>query len=157
MTAAIDLQLKTAYEKGLIHLPPEERVVEIASSFGFMLEAVKAKLMQVSKQYRVDCGSEGEDEDGLNFNKEQLRRVNEIMMECAECATYPDGSVDYKTRFRAAEVIRDDIKGRKDVVRSLRDAPTINILSINEGLQKARQISQSVQKQLTDVETLVTR
>ena len=52
----VDTTIKTAYE--VDNASPEE----IAESEGFAVEAVKAKLMQVSSKYRKDCGKEDESE-----------------------------------------------------------------------------------------------
>lgn len=130
---ATDTQLKTAYE--LNGMSPEE----IATEMGFDVVAVKAKLMQVSSRYRKDCGAESDEiDDGLNFTKDQLREVNKVIHQCATAATLPDGTPDYRTMLKAATYVRDDKKGRKEVVKATQNT-TFNVLSLNEAIQAARE------------------
>lgn len=143
MSAALE-QIKTAYE--VSGMTPEQ----IAEDQDLDIAAVKAGLMQSSAKYRKACGQEEEDLDGLNFTNDELRRVNQVIYETALSAELADGSVDFKTRLAAATYIRDDKKGRKEPVRHIA-GNTFNLLSFNEQLQKARQFSDSMKRQLIDV------
>ena len=142
MSAALE-QIKTAYE--LSGMTPDE----IAEDQDLDIAAVKAGLMQCSSKYRKACGMEDENEDGLNFSNDELRRVNQVILETALTAELPDGSIDYKTRLSAATYIRDDKKGRKEPVRHIA-GNTFNLLSFNEQLQKARQLSDVMKRQLIE-------
>lgn len=130
MTSELE-QLKISYET--LSMSPEA----ISIDRQLDLAAVKAGLMQCSSKYRKDCGREDEGDDGLNFNQEQLKDVNQIIYDTAKYATYPDGSTDYKTRLSAATYIRDDKKGRKEVVKQVGNQ-TFNVLQFNEKLISLR-------------------
>ena len=126
MASATDQQIKTAFEES--GMTPEE----ISEDLGFQVEAVKAKLMQVSSKYRKACGMESLEEDALNFSNDQLQRANEVIYELAV------GSEDDHLRFKAATYIRDDKKGRKEVVKALGNT-SFNMFQFNGLLQNARQ------------------
>lgn len=143
MSAALE-QIKTAYE--VTNMTPEE----IAEDQELDLAAVKAGLMHVSSKYRKACGVAEEENDGLNFTNDELRRVNQVILETALTAETPDGAIDFRTRLAAATYIRDDKKGRKEPVRHIA-GNTFNLLSFNEQLQKARQITEGLKKQLIEV------
>lgn len=143
-----DAQIKAGYETN--NMTP----VAIAEDLGFSEIAVKAKLMQISSLYRKACGAEPEEEDDLNFSDDQLRKANDIIYQNAVSAELPDGSIDYRTRQRAAEYIRDDKKGRKEVVKHIAGGNTFNILQFNESMQQARVKAAAVQKQLTTKQTV---
>lgn len=137
---AIDTQIKKAYEEE--QMTPEQ----IAEDQGLQIEAVKAKLMQVSFQYRRACNGESEEViDGLNFTNAQLERINAVIFETATSAETADGQVDYKTRLAAATYIRDDKKGRKDVVKGMGNQ-TFNILNFNQALESARQGAEKMKR-----------
>jgi len=143
VSAALE-QIKTAYE--VSGMTPEQ----IAEDQDLDVAAIKAGLMQSSSKYRKACGMEEENADGLNFTDDELRRVNQVILETALTAELSDGSIDYKTRLAAATYIRDDKKGRKEPVRHIA-GNTFNLLSFNEQLQKARQLADSMKRQLIEV------
>lgn len=108
-------------------------VEEISKDRGLELEAVKAGLMQCSPKYRKLCGKEDVIvEDGLNFTDEQLSRVNEVIFELAVA------SEDEHLRFKAATYVRDDKKGRKEIIKAQQQGG-FNILQINNLIQEARE------------------
>jgi hypothetical protein len=135
----IDEQIKIAYEQE--NMSPEE----IASDQGLSPIAVKAKLMQISSKYRKDARNESEDSDTLNFSNEQLEAVNQVIFETALSAEHSDGSIDYKTRLTAAMYVRDDKKGRKEVIRGV-SSNTFNILQLNEKLAMANNLTEKMLK-----------
>lgn len=144
MSAAIE-QIKTAYEVN------EMTVEEIAQEFpNYDIAAIKAALMHSSTKYRKACGLETENDDGLNFTDDQLRRVNAVIFEAAIAAETADGQPDWKTRSQNAQYIRDDKKGRKEAVRHIA-GNTFNILAFNDMLAKARQMSEGAKKQIIDI------
>lgn len=111
---------------------------EIAQDRDLEVESVKACLMSVSARFRREClGSESEDgsEDGKNFSDEQLRRVNQRIYDIAV------GSDNDAIALKAATYIRDDKKGRRDVVNTIRGL-NFNVLSFNAMLQKADTVVQ---------------
>jgi hypothetical protein len=126
MTAETTL-IKTAFEnEGM-------SAEEIAECQELDVVAVKACLMSCSSKYRKECGREVEEVDRLNFSDDQLARVNEVIVELALSAEDPH------LRFKAATYIRDDKKGRKEVVRAVQNT-TNNVLMLNETLAKMRSI-----------------
>ena len=130
--SAVIQQIKTAYELNKM------TVEEIAEDQGLEPIAVKSALIQGSSKYRKDCGMESADvEDGLNFTNDELRQVNQVILTVALTAEDMEGNPDWRARLDAAKYIRDDKKGRKEVVRAVA-GNTFNILSFNEQLQAAR-------------------
>jgi hypothetical protein len=149
-SSATDTQIKKAYEE--YHMLPSQ----ISEDFGFEETAVKAKLMQISPVYRKDCGKEPLGEDpSLNFSDDDLKDANKVIADVMLCATLPDGSVDYRTRLKAAEYVRDDKKGRKEQVRAIQNGPQVNIFSINDAIQQARLAASMATKQLTEKSAIV--
>jgi len=114
----------SAYTEGLT---PEQ----IAEDRDLDIVAVKACLMQNSAQYRKDCGKEDEAEDNLNFSNEELRRANEVIFGLAIAAESEE------LRFKAATYVRDDKKGRKEVVKAVA-GQQFNIMMINEKMAQVR-------------------
>ena len=112
-------QIKSSYEE--LGMSPEEISVDRELD----LVAVKAALMQSSSKYRKACGKEDEVEDNLNFNNEQLQRANDVIYELAMAAE------DEHLRFKAATYIRDDKKGRKELVKQVQGM-SFNILNFNQ-------------------------
>lgn len=135
MTSSADTQIKKAYESE--GMSPSE----IAADLGFEETAVKAKLMQTSSSYRRACGHEDTEEDELNFSNDQLRKVNEVIFGLAISAE------DEHLRFKAATFVRDDKKGRKEVVKAVQHN-TFNLLQFNEALQSARAGASRIKEQL---------
>lgn len=122
-----DIQIKTAYEDS--GLTPEA----IANDLGFQVVAVKAKLMQISSKYRKDCGQEPLDEDDLNFSNDELKEANKMIADIMRFSGRED------LRFKAATYIRDDKKGRKEVVRAVQNNQFNICDSFNQQLTNARE------------------
>ena len=113
----------------------------IAEDRGLDVVAVKACLMGVSPKYRKDCGQEPIEEDKLNFSDEDLKDVNTIILDTAKFADDPH------LRFKAATYVRDDKKGRKEVVKNVGNV-TFNLLEFNSSLQKMKQVKQQMMERL---------
>lgn len=123
---------------------------EIADDQGLECASVKAALAQHSPMYRKDVDQlKDGDEEGLDFTKEQLRQVNQVIFETAISATLPDNSVDHRTRLKAAEYIRDDIKGRLTPVRAINKTQNVNLFQFNEAIQSARVGAAEAKRQIT--------
>ena len=125
------LSIKTAYET--LGMSPDE----IAEDRGLEVAAVKASLMAVSSKYRKDCGAESLEEDRLNFTEADLRDVNEIILSTAKYAEDPH------LRFKAATYVRDDKKGRKEIVKAV-GSQSFNILVFNEQMAKLREMKNNM-------------
>jgi len=132
--------IKEAYET--LNMSPEE----ISEDRNLDIISVKASLMATSKKYRKDCGAD--EEDSLDFTDNDLRDVNKIIPEIAKYATLSDGTPDYRTRLSAATYIRDDKKGRKEVVKAI-GGNNFNILNFNESLRSLRETKEKVLQSLT--------
>ena len=139
MTNGTDTQILAAYNQGL---GPEA----IASDLGFPVHAVKAKLMSLSKDYRKACGRESEEEDELNFSREEQLLIKRELFSLA-MSTEND-----MLKGKLLLEMRDDGKGRKDIVKSTQHAiGTMNILqlvngSIAQAREGARAMKDAVQK-----------
>lgn len=124
MTAA-NRQIITCYEQ--LGSTPQE----IAQELDFDVTCVKAILMQNSSIYRKACGAEPEEEDSFNFSKEELKMANQTIVHLAA------GAEEDAIRLRAATYIRDDKKGRLDIVKQM-NGLNINLTVFNETFQKAQ-------------------
>ena len=122
MTAELT-SIKSSYEQE--GLTPEQ----IAIDRDLDVASVKAALCQCSAMFRKDCGQENEADTTLNFSDDELRRVNEKLISLALSAE------DEGVQLRAAIYVRDDKKGRKEVVKAVANN-TFNVLQFNE-IQKA--------------------
>jgi hypothetical protein len=127
MTNGTDNQILAAYKQGL---SPEQ----IAEDLGFPVYAVKAKLMSLSSEYRKSCGKEGEEEDELNFSREEQLMIKRELLGLAM------STEDEHLKGKLLLNLRDDGKGRKDIVKSTQQAiGTMNILQlVNGSIQQAR-------------------
>lgn len=136
---------------------------EIAEDQDLDVTAVKAVLMQSSASYRKDCRQEEKlnpERADLNFNEDQLKRMNQVIYDVALKAELPDGTPDYRTMLKAATYIRDDVKGRLNPVKNINNGPTFNLLTFNQQLEQARlgatgarrSIEQSGKDTVVDVE-----
>lgn len=132
--------IKEAYET--LNMSPEE----ISEDRNLDIVSVKASLMATSKKYRKDCGAETE--ETLDFTDTDLKDVNEVIINTAKYATLADGSPDYRTKLAAATYIRDDKKGRKEVVKAI-GGNNFNILNFNESLRSLRETKEKVLQSLT--------
>jgi hypothetical protein len=121
--------IRVAYET--LSMTPDE----IAEDRGLEVASVKASLMATSGQYRKDCGQEPVEEDRLNFSDADLADVNDVILQTAKYAEDPN------LRFKAATYIRDDKKGRKEVVKQMGNQ-SFNILVFNEQMAKLREAKQ---------------
>ena len=145
MTSAVTT-IKTAYE--VEGMTPEQ----IAEDQNWDITVVKAALMNASSKYRKACGAEDEDEDRLNFGKSEQQIAKQIILEAAQCAETFDGRPDYKTRAQNAQYIRDDSKGRKDVVRQIAGSTQFNVFAFNETIQQAKALANKAkQRHLIEV------
>jgi hypothetical protein len=127
--------LRKAYEAE--KMSPEE----IAQDRALDLTAVKAGLMQCSAKYRKDCGKEDETVDELNFNNDDLRRVNKMILDLAL------GAEDEHLRAKMACYVRDDKKGRKEVIHNIQGSG-MNLFFINEQMRKVREIGSVIKQGL---------
>lgn len=105
---------------------------QIAEDRELELTAVKAALMQCSSKYRKACGATSVDDDTLNFTNQDLMDVNDVIK---RIALY---SPDENLALKAAMYIRDDKKGRKEVVKAI-GGNTFNILQFNEQMRSIRE------------------
>lgn len=133
MTAA-NMQIVTAYEVN--GLTPEQ----IADLEGYDVGAVKSVLMQFSSAYRKAV-KKGE-EDG--FSEDEEMRARQVIAQLAQYAE------DDNLRFRASKYIRDDKKGRLDVVKKQKGL-NINVLMINAEIQKATQAIERGKQKVIDL------
>ena len=129
---AATLQIKRAYEDE--HLTPEQ----IAEDLGWDIIAVKSALIGNSSAYRKACNAEPLDESVLNFSDEELQSANKVIVECALGACLPSGDPDWRVRLNAAQYIRDDKKGRKEV-RNVIANTTNNVMIVSDALKNARE------------------
>lgn len=143
MTAELEV-IKIAYEQE--GMSPSE----IAEDRSLDETAVKAALMNCSSKYRKNCGHESEIDDGLNFTDSQLRSVNQVIFETALEAQDAAGNPDYRVRLAAAQYIRDDKKGRKEVIKQM-GGNTFNILSFNEQIQQARENVKKLKSRVLEI------
>ncbi len=121
--------IRVAYET--LGMTPDE----ISEDRGLEVASVKASLMATSSKYRKACGQEPEEEDKLNFSDQDLQDVNEIILQTAKYAEDPN------LRFKAATYVRDDKKGRKEVVKQMGNQ-SFNILVFNEQMARLREAKQ---------------
>lgn len=119
--------IKLAYEQE--GLTPEE----IALDRALDIAGVKAVLCQCSSVFRKDANMESVEDTTLNFSDDELRRVNEKLVSLALSAE------DENVQLRAAMYIRDDKKGRKEVIKAVANN-TFNVLQqFNQIQQNARE------------------
>lgn len=116
-------QIRLCYEQGMT---PEQ----IAQDRELTIDAVKIALMSCCPAYKKACGVEPATESKLNFSDEQLERVNQVIYEIAI------GAEDQNLQLKACTYIRDDKKGRKDVVKQV-GGFQFNVLQIDARMRKA--------------------
>ena len=115
----------------------------ISEDFGFELYAVKAKLMQVSPKYRRDCGLEPVDQDELNLSREEQIQIKRALLNMAL-----DEDTEPNIRAKLLLNLRDDGKGRKDVVQQVANSQ-FNILTlVNTSIQEARDSANNFKRSL---------
>lgn len=136
-------QLRIAYEE--LHMSP----AEIATDRELDVVAVKAGLMQCSSAYRKNCGAELPTDNELNFSDQDLRDANEVIantMRYGECPIL---------RFKAATYVRDDKKGRKEVVKGIQHTQ-FNILAFNESMRLVKENAAKAKNRIVDVTSVPT-
>ncbi len=121
MTAANE-QIVEAYET--LGMSPEE----ISEDQSLDIVAIKAVLMQCSTLYRKECQVKEEN----NFTTEQERLAIDVISQIV--AGYTEA--DENTRLRAAMFLRNDRRGRLDVVKQSAGL-NINVLMMHEQMKKA--------------------
>lgn len=125
MNNTCDSQILAAYEQGMT---PEF----IAEDLGFPVHAVKARLMQLSTAYRKLAGKEPEEEDELNFSRQEQMAIKRELFQLAM------STEDEHLKGKLLLNLRDDGRGRKDVVKKMGDT-NFNILQlVNSSLSAAR-------------------
>lgn len=122
MTAA-NTQIVEAFEQ--LGMQPEE----IATDQELDLTSVKAILMQFSSLYRKACAVK----EDLSFTDEEEKMARQVISNIAR--GYVD-DVDPRTQLKAAMYIRDDTKGRLDVVKA-QVGLNLNVIMFNEQMKKA--------------------
>lgn len=109
---------------------------EIATDRGMDIVAVKAALSQSSRKYRAALsganGAAEEKDPTLDFDNDDLRTANEVIRHLAKHGE------DEHLRLKAAMYMRDDKKGRREVVKVV-GANQFNIFQFNEQLRAARE------------------
>lgn len=142
MTAE-ETSIRNAYESE--GMSPDQ----IADCQGLDVIAVKASLMQYSSMYRKACGASESEDDGLNFNEDDLRRMNDVIRDIALSAE------DDNLRFKAATYIRNDKKGRLEPQKQLA-GQNFNILMINEKLKGVRAMADQLTSNVRAPKQIVT-
>ena len=140
MSAELE-QLRVGYET--LNMTPEE----LAADRELELAAVKAGLMQISGKYRRDCNAAEADDESLNFSNDDLRAVNDVIK---RLALYGE---DEHLQLKAAMYIRDDKKGRREVVKAV-GGNTFNILQFNEQMRSVRENALASRQRVMDVKTI---
>lgn len=119
-------QIVTAFEVN--QMSPEE----ISEELGYDIVSVKAILMQCSSAYRKLCNVEPENESTFNFSDSDMQMSQDVIVQTAQ---YAD---DQQLKFKAACYIRDDKKGRKEIVSQMAKV-NISVVQFNIDIQKALQ------------------
>lgn len=132
------LQIVTAYE--VSGMTPEQIADDMGGDYD--VASIKAALMAGSSKYRKDCGQESPENDSLNFTNDDLAAVNDVIMHIAKYADDPN------LQLKAAMYVRDDKKGRKEIVRQIAGNNTFNLLQFNESLAAARLGAEAIKQQL---------
>lgn len=123
---------------------------QIAEDRGMDIVAVKAALSQSSKKYRAlvagsnQEGEAAEKDPTLDFDNDDLRTANEVIRHLAKHGE------DEHLRLKAAMYIRDDKKGRKEVVKVV-GSNQFNIFQFNEQLRAAREGAARLKEGFIDV------
>jgi len=114
---------------------------QIAADRELDVTAVKAALMQVSSVYRRACNAAPLEDETLNFSDDQHRRAVETIAELAIAAE------DEHLRAKMATYIRDDKKGRKEVIKAVQ-GQQFNILMFNEQIAKVRDAAEKAKERI---------
>ena len=130
---AVNRAILVAFEE--LGMTPEQ----IAQQEDVDIAAVKAILMQFSSMYRKEC----KQDDTLNFTDDELVRANQVIINLMQY------SEDENLRFRAAQYVRNDKKGRLDVVQQMAGL-NVNVLQFNDQMQRALAAMQRAKGEIAD-------
>lgn len=130
MLTGLNQQIVTAFEsEGMT-------VTEIAEAFEVELLAIKATLFQFSPKFREDLKNADKSSD-MDFKDNDLIEANQAMMRIARCAEAEDPNLS----FRIYKYVRNDKKGRLDILSGIRNL-NMNVAVFNERLIQAREAVQ---------------
>jgi len=130
-------QIITAYEE--LGMSAEQ----IADDQDLDIAAVKAVLMQFSRDFRVAAGQSPKE---IGFNDEQEQAVIDVISNIARGYT----EADERTQLRAAMFLRNDRRGRLDIGKQLTGL-NINVISFNEQMRKAIEAKNRSKSQVVDI------
>lgn len=129
--APANCQVVTAYEEcGM-------SAEEIAEDLGFEIEAVKMILLQHSQQFSDKALSKNPLTKELEVRDEQLFSQRDVKVACGTIKELCASSEVDSVRFKAAEFIINEAKGRNDL-KALKENK-FNIVMISETMRQARQ------------------
>lgn len=121
---------------------------QIAEDRGLDIVAVKAALSQSSKKYRtvLSPAAAGKEEvdPTLDFDNDDLRDANAAIIYLMKHAE------DEHLKLKAAMYIRDDKKGRKEVVKAV-GGNQFNLFQFNDALRSAKAGAQALKQGAMDV------
>lgn len=137
---SLHTQIKKAYEEE--GLSPEQ--IASVDVCGLEVTAVKAALMQCSALYRKDCGHEEEGKSELNLSHDQQKQIIDELFRLAMSTD------DEHLKGKLLLNLRDDGKGRKDIVKNVQHSGG-NILMLNQFLSQAKEGAQEAMKRLKAV------
>lgn len=98
---------------------------EIASEHNISIVEIKTLLLNYSSKYRADM----KESKSLDFTDEQLELANRAIVETLQTTE------DEHLKLRAAIFIREDKKGRRDVLKGLADLQ-LNVAEFNLNMRK---------------------
>lgn len=132
------IAIKTGYEvNGMT-------IEEIAEDRDMEIAVVKAALAQSSSKYRKEVGLSSSTIDvGLDFTDDELEAVNR---EIFKLAMY---SEDEHVKTKNLHYIRDDKKGRKEVVKQVANQ-TFNLLQFNDSIARVREQAEKAKGRFID-------
>lgn len=116
-------QIRSCFEQGM---SPEQ----IAEDRELTVTAIKTALASCCPSYKKACAVEPESQSTYNFSPEQQEIAQRVIAETMV------GAEDEGLRFKAACYVRDDGKGRKDVVKQI-GGFQFNVLQIDARMRKA--------------------
>ena len=126
MNTAADSQILAAFNQGV---KPED----ISSDLGFPVHMVKARLMQLSTEYRKECKLEEPDKNELNYSHDEALAIKREYFQLAM------STEDEHLRYKILKDLREETTGRKDVIK-VSQGNNFNILQlINGSLANAKQ------------------
>lgn len=122
---------------------------EIAAEFNYELEAVKMILLSGSSKFSDKALTEANERDAAeakgNAYAGDTFTPADYNAACRTMTGLLDSEID-AVRYRAAEFVIDECKGRRDL-KALKDAGGFNITIVNETMARARAaIARSKQK-----------